>query len=268
MSGMVDAWAGAAEYEAFMGRWSRVLAPAFLAWLPESALPAGMTALDVGCGTGALGAALLDARPDARLLAVDASPAYAAAARRALHARRAVVVVADARALPWDAGQADVVLSSLVLNFVPEPERAVAEMRRVARRGGVVAACVWDYADGMRMLRLFWDAAVAIDPAAVELDEGRRFPLCDPAALESLWREAGLARVESGIVEVDTRFSDMDDLWAPFLGGQGPAPGYVRRLDAETRERLRERLERSLPSATAGVVALTARAWAVRGVLE
>jgi SAM-dependent methyltransferase len=161
--------------------------------------------------------------------------------------------------------QFDAVVSGLTLNFVPEPDRAAAELARVAAPGGVVAAYVWDYAEGMAMMRYFWDAATALDPAAAELDEGRRFPLCQPDALGRLWTGAGLADVEVRAIEVPTRFADFDDYWTPFLGGQGPAPGYVMSLDEERRDALRDLLHARLPSAQDGSIPLTARAWAVRG---
>jgi hypothetical protein len=117
----------------------------------------------------------------------------------------------------------------------------------------------------MELMRYFWDAAVALDPAARELDEGPRFPLCHPEPLAQLFREAGLARVETRPIEVPTLFRDFDDYWKPFLGGQGPAPGYVLSLDAARRDALRERLRSTLPIGQDGGIHLTARAWAVRG---
>jgi SAM-dependent methyltransferase len=123
------------------------------------------------------------------------------------------------------------VVSGLVLNFVPDPALAAREMTRVARPGGRVAAYVWDYAGRMELIRHFWDAAAALDPAAAELDEGRRFGLCQPEPLGRLFRDAGLADVGVRPIEVATRFRDFDDYWDPFLGGQGPAPGYAMSLD-------------------------------------
>jgi hypothetical protein len=139
-------------------------------------------------------------------------------------------------------------------------------MARVARSGAVVATYLWDYADGMQLLRAFWDAAVALDPEAAALDEGRRFPLCRPEALTTLWQRAPLRDVECRPLDVATRFASFDDLWTPFLGGQGPAPSYVASLDERRRARLRERLRERLPAAPDGAIPLTARAWAVRGV--
>jgi SAM-dependent methyltransferase len=257
-----DVWASGDAYEPYVGRWSRLVARDFLSWL---ATPPGATWLDVGCGTGALTGEILRAAGPAHLHAVDASPEYVLFARGRAHDRRATFAVADARSLPQPAGSVDVVVSGLALNFIPQPDVAVAEMARVARAGGVVAAYVWDYADGMRLIRLFWDAAVALDPAAAELDEARRFPLCRPAPLEALFRGAGLERVESRAIDVPTRFADFDDVWAPFLGGQGPAPGYLMGLPGERRAALRERLRTTLPAAADGSIDLGARAWAVRG---
>jgi SAM-dependent methyltransferase len=153
-----------------------------------------------------------------------------------------------------------------VLNFVPDPGQAVREMARVTRPGGRVAAYVWDYAGRMELMRHFWDAAAALDPAAAELDEGRRFGLCRPEPLARLLRDAGLAGVEVRPVEVPTRFRDFDDYWDPFLGGQGPAPGYASSLDEPRRAALRAALRARLPAAADGSIPLVARAWAAAGV--
>jgi SAM-dependent methyltransferase len=258
-----DVWAIGAAYEPYIGRWSRLVAREFLAWLAQ---PAEGRWLDVGCGTGALTGAVLAGAAPAHVLAADASMGFVAFARRELPASRASFVVADARALPCASSALDAVVSGLVLNFVPEPERAAAEMTRVARPGAVVATYLWDYAEGMQLLRAFWDAAVALDPGAAALDEGRRFPLCHPAALSTLWERQSLRDVECRPLDVATRFASFDDLWTPFLGGQGPAPSYVASLDEPRRALLRERLRERLPVTSDGAIPLTARAWAVRGV--
>jgi SAM-dependent methyltransferase len=257
-----DVWAGGEAYEPFVGRWSRLVAREFLAWL--AAAP-GTRWLDVGCGTGALTGEILGAVAPAHVRAVDPSLPFVRFARGRVGDPRAAFLVADARSLPLPTGSVDAAVSALALNFIPQPEAAVAEMARVVRVGGVVAAYVWDYADGMQILRRFWDAAVALDPAAAELDEARRFPLCGPAALDALFRGAGLGGVESRAIDVPTRFRDFDDYWRPFLGGQGPAPGYAMGLREERRAALRERVRAALPVAADGSIALAARAWAVRG---
>ena len=134
-----------------------------------------------------------------------------------------------------------------------------------AAASGVVAAYVWDYADRMQLMRYFWDAAVALDPAAAELDEGVRFPICRPERLEALWRAAGLTEVSSRAIDVPTTFPDFDDYWSPFLGGQAPAPGYAMSLDEGRRATLRERIRSMLPIEQDGSIRLIARAWAIRG---
>jgi SAM-dependent methyltransferase len=260
-----DVWASGSAYEPYMGRWSRLVARELTAWL---AMPPGAVWLDVGCGTGALTAAVLATAAPAGAWAVDASVSYARYSRLRIRDRRAAFAAADARSLPFAAGSIDVVVSGLVLNFVPRPDLVVKEMARVARPGGVVAAYVWDYAKGMQMLRTFWDAATAVDPTAAALDEGRRFPLGTEGAMPALWRDAGLLDVEERALEVPTTFRDFDDYWAPFLGGQGPAPSYLMGLDPHLRERLRERVRAALPASGGGAIALTARAWAVRGVRD
>ena len=258
-----DVWAVGDAYEPFIGRWSRGIAREFLAWLD---VPRGARWLDVGCGTGALCETVLSAAAPDRVHAADASFGFTAHARRHTRDERALFAVADARALPWASTSFDAVVSGLVLNFVPAPEHAASEMARVARRGGMVAAYVWDYADGMQLLRRFWDAAVALDPDAAVLDEARRFPLCEPATLAALLEGAGLDEVRGGALEIEARFADFDDLWSPFLGGQGPAPSYVAGLDEPRRSRLRERLRAALPCTPDGAITLTARAWAIRGL--
>jgi SAM-dependent methyltransferase len=257
-----EVWASGAAYEPYVGRWSRLVARDFLAWL---AVPSGRRWLDVGCGTGALSETILQQAAPSHVTGLDASSGYVAYAREAVDDTRATFLVADAQDLPAATGSYDTAVSGLMLNFVPRPERAVAEMARATRSGGTVATYVWDYAAGMQLIRFFWDAAVALDPAARDLDEGRRFPLCQPEPLAGLLRSARLAEVAVRAIDVPTTFRDFADYWTPFLGGQGPAPGYVRALDATRRAALRDRLQASLPADADGAIRLTARAWAVRG---
>jgi hypothetical protein len=141
-------------------------------------------------------------------------------------------------------------------------------MRRVARPGATLAAYVWDYAGKMELMRYFWDAAAALDPKALALDEGRRFPLCQPGELARLFSEAGLTAVETTALDVPTRFRDFNDYWRPFLGGQGPAPGYAMSLAEDQRNALRDRISAALPHTADGSIDLIARAWAVRGIVS
>jgi len=258
-----ELWAEAEAYEPFVGRWSRRVAPAVLRWLD---VPAGARWLDVGSGTGALSQAILAQAAPRAVTGVDRSPSFATFARRQTPGQAARFAVGDAVRLPVAAGAFDAVVSGLVLNFVARPEQAAAEMARAARPGGVVAAYLWDYAGRMQMLRYFWNAAAALDPAAHDLDQGRRFPLCQPAALQALFEGAGLRAVAVEPVDIDTEFRDFDDYWLPFLGGQGAAPGYVRGLSDERRAALRDYLRERLPTALDGSIPMVGRAWAVRGL--
>jgi SAM-dependent methyltransferase len=252
-----DRWSSGDAYEPFIGRWSRLVAREFVGWLDVAP---GARWLDVGCGTGALTQTILDdAAPDS-VVGVDPSAAYVAHCAAHVTDPRATFRTGDALALPVDDDAADVVASGLVLNFVPDPVAAVAEM---ARAGATVAAYVWDYAEGMQLLRVIWDAAADLDPAARELDEGVRFPLCTPDALRAAF--AALDDVEVTGITVDTVFADFADYWTPFLGGQGPAPSYVASLADEQAAALRESVRAQLPVAADGTIPLTARAWAVRG---
>jgi SAM-dependent methyltransferase len=257
-----DVWASGAAYEPYVGRWSRLVAREFLSWL---AVPPGKRWLDVGCGTGALTGMIVAMASPAHVDAVDRSEGYVAYAQEQVPDPRVRFHVADAQALPSDAAAYDAVVSGLVLNFVPDPAGAAAEMARVARPGATVAVYVWDYAEKMELMRYFWDAAVALDPGARELDEGRRFPLCRPEPLGALFRQAGLADVEVRAIDVPTVFRDFDDYWTPFLGGQAPAPSYAMSRDEAGRAALRERIRAALPVEADGSIRLVARAWAVRG---
>jgi hypothetical protein len=127
---------------------------------------------------------------------------------------------------------------------------------------------VWDYKEGMGLMRVFWDAAVALDPDAQALDEGVRFPLCRPELLRYLFEGAGLQSIDVRAIDVPTVFDNFDDYWQPFLGGQGPAPGYAMSLSAERREQLRDAVRERLPIEVDGRIALTARAWAIRGTVS
>lgn len=258
-----EVWAIGDAYEAYVGRWSRRVAVAFLQWLDA---PAGRRWLDVGCGTGALTETVLAVTEPTHVVGVDTSEAFLAHARARILDPRATFRAGDARSLSLPDRCVDVVVSGLALNFVPDPHRAAAEFARVARAGGIAAAYVWDYAEGMAMMRYFWDAATTLDPAAAERDEARRFPLCQPESLRRLWADAGLDLVRVHAIEVPTVFTDFDDYWTPFLGGQGPAPGYAMSLTEEHRSALRDLVRARLPSGPDGSVPLTARAWAVRGV--
>jgi hypothetical protein len=155
-----------------------------------------------------------------------------------------------------------------VLNFVPTPERMISEMVRVAGVGGTAAVYVWDYADQMQLTRYFWDAAIALDPTARDLDQGVRFPICRPEPLTEILRSAGLENVEVRPIDVPTVFDDFDDYWSPFLGGQGSAPGYLTSLGEERRNALRDYIRSQLPAAPDGSIHLIARVWAARGTVS
>ena len=255
-----DTWERGDPYERYVGRWSRRVAPLFLSWLR---VPAGRKWVDVGCGTGALCSAILDHTSPSLVVGIEPSDGFFETARSNL-AGRALLQRGSATAMPLGDSSVDVVVSGLVLNFVPHARAALAEMTRVTASGGVIGAYVWDYAGKMELMRIFWDAAVGLDPDAAKMDEGMRFPLCRPEALTELFAGAGCNGIETTAIDIATAFAGFDDYWQPFLGGQGPAPAYAMSLDEDARVRLRDRIRERIPVQADGSISLTARAWAIR----
>jgi len=265
MPDISDQWAAGSTYEDFMGRWSRLLAPLFVAWL---GIPDRQHWLDVGCGTGAMTDAILSLAEPATVVGCDPASTFLDYARTHTPDARATFIVASADGLPGRVGGYRSVTSLLALNFFPDPAAAVREMRSLTAPQGAVSACVWDYAGGMEFLRLFWDVATSLDATARDHDEGRRFPLCHPAALVALFRAGGLDDVRCEPIEVTTTFASFDDYWRPLLGGVGPAPSYVASLEPERRALLARQLEPALQPGPSGAISLSARAWAVRGTVN
>jgi SAM-dependent methyltransferase len=258
-----DAWTRGDAYDRYVGRWSRQVAPLFLTWLR---IPSDQRWLDLGCGTGSLCAAILDHCLPLCVTGVEPSEGFLQTANEAL-AGRALIQRGSATEIPLGDASMDVVVSGLVLNFIPDPRSAVTEMIRVTARGGTIGAYVWDYAGKMEFMRHFWDAAVELNPDAAKLDEGLRFPLCRPEALAELFIGAGLTRVEVKAIDIPTPFESFEDYWQPFLGGQGPAPAYTLSLEPSARARLRDRLRERMPVERGGSISLSARAWAARGIV-
>ncbi len=257
-----ESWSSGDAYERYVGRWSRMVAREFIRWL---AVPKNKQWLDVGCGTGALSQIIFGTQKPKSVKGIDRSEEQVKTARHILNHPNVEFETGDAQSLPVESESVDVAVSGLVLNFVPKHEQMVAEMKRVVRRNGIVAVYVWDYAAKMQFMRHFWNAAAALDPAARDLDEGTRFPICDPEGLLCLFQDAGLAHAEARGIEIPTHFKNFDDFWTPFLGGQGPGPGYTMSLSEERRAQLRERIYNSLPFAVDGSIPLVARAWAIKG---
>jgi SAM-dependent methyltransferase len=208
---------------------------------------------------------MLDHASPSAVVGIDPSPEFVAHVKANLEDPRATFAVGSAMELDFDDGAFGAAAAGLVLNFVPDPAVAATEMRRVVRPGGTVGAYVWDYAGEMRMLRVFFDAAVELDPEAAQMDEGRRFPLCRPDRLLALFEGAGLQAVEVRSLDVDMDFQDFNDYWNPFLGGQGPAPHYAMSLDSARRGRLRDLIRSRLKPDPDGHIRMVSRSWAVKG---
>jgi SAM-dependent methyltransferase len=258
-----DGWAIGAAYDAYMGRWSRSLAPAFVEWLDQ---PPRRHWLDVGCGTGALSTAICELANPGSIVACDPSGPFIDYARDTLPDKRVNFELATAEHLPSREGGFDVVVSGLVLNFVAAPERALGAMRARLSADGCVAAYVWDYAGGMEFLRCFWEAALAQSSLAGEFDERQRFANCRPTQLAASFRAAGLEKVETTALDSTIRFANFDEYWQPFLGSTGPAPSYLASLDPAQREDLKNLLRERVGAGRDGGIEFQARAWAVRGI--
>jgi SAM-dependent methyltransferase len=257
-----DTFADAKAYDRFMGRWSRRLAPLFIEFADISN---DARVLDVGCGTGALTMAIANRKMASKVVGLDLSKQYIEYARSHNPLNRVRFEVGDAQSLGFPDGSFDSAVSLLVFNFISEPNRAITELKRVTAPGGRISAAVWDYGEGMQMLRVFWDAAIALKPEAEAKDE-KNFPLCRSGALKQLWVDAGLARIDERPLEMRMDFASFDDYWEPFTFGQGPAGAYVSSLDSTERTRLRNELKKRLHIArNTDSVSLLARAWAVRG---
>lgn len=252
-------------YEPLTGRWSRLVAPSFVDWLD---VPAGGRWLDVGCGTGALIQTILDTQRPAEIIGIDPNSPFIAYARRRIDDNRVRFEVGDARDLPVPSMQFHSVVAGLVLNHIPDPgkEKAVREMRRTARKGGVVAGYVWDYPAGLMPRVRFWETATARDPAAAEFDERGRYPICTREGLEALFRRAGLSCIETRLFEIEARFASFDDYWSPFLAGAGLASRYVLSLSDEGKAALRDDLQRALPVNADDSIVLPMRAIGVQGL--
>ena len=255
----------AESYERFMGRWSRLLAPQFVAF---SEIGNGEAVLDVGSGTGALSMALRAAATHGNVIGVDPSVDYVNHASRWSRDPFLRFMVGDAQQLPFADAEFDKTVSALVLNFVPEPARALSEMIRVTKHGGVVTSAVWDYGEGMQMLRVFWDEATALD-ASVEPRDEAHMPLCSAGQLAALWQGAGLTNVQEVALTVALHFTSFDDYWGPFLLGQGPAGAYARTLSEAQRRALAARLRhRLIGDGPDRAIEIRARAWAVKGTVH
>jgi len=261
---MKDSWKSGDPYEYYMGRWSLLAAKLFVGWLcPSSEL----NWLDIGCGSGALSEVILNNYKPTTLIAIDQSEDFVRITRKRLGSR-AHCLVGDGLSLPLGECSVNITVSGLVLNFLPEPEKALSEMRRVTDIGGTVAAYVWDYAGKMDFLRHFWDAAVELKPEALSLHESRRFSDCNAGVLKELFENGDFESIETSSIEITTLFRDFDDYWKPFLGGQGPAPSFVLSLDNDEKNKLQNTLKARLPTRPDGSIAMKARAIAAKGQIS
>jgi SAM-dependent methyltransferase len=245
-----------------MGRWSRLLAPGYIKF---AGVKNGDRVLDVGAGTGSLASTLEATFSSSEIVGVDPSEGFVSYAQKNAKSNRARFEVGDAQALQYQDASFDNTMALLVMNFVPDHNKAVREMRRVTRPQGIVSACVWDYNAGMEMLRFFWDEAVALDPAIEPKDE-RHMKLSREGQLRELWTQSGFINVRETPLVIDQAFISFDDYWGSFLSGAGPGGAYVVSLAGDRRQQLEARMrKRLLGNRQDGAFAIKARAWCVRG---
>jgi SAM-dependent methyltransferase len=261
MKNAADSWNKGDPYEYFMGRWSKLTATLFLEWLHA---PFNLSWLDLGCGTGALSEAINKTCKPSYLFCIDPSPEFLQKTEDRLSSS-AHFAVGSASNIPVGDDTFAILVSGLALNFFPDVDKALSEMKRVVKINGIIAAYVWDYAGRMDFLRIFWDAASEVDANARQLDEGVRFPICNASALETAFQKAGLTNVQTGDLDTLTVFKNFEDYWNPFLGGQGPAGSYLVSIDKNLQIGIKENLRKRLPAEADGSIKLLARAIAVRG---
>lgn len=260
---MTGMFANAIGYEQLMGRWSARLAPLFVEF---ARVRDGGRILDVGCGTGALVRTIANTARSSELVGVDPAQSFIDYARTQSHDPRITFQVGDAMELPFPSASFDQVLSLLVMMFIPKPEQAAGEMRRVTRPGGTVSACTWDR-EGLELSSIFWEEAVRLDPGADARSQRPKHSNRE-GQLTALWRSAGLQNVEETVIEMPMPFASFADFWEPHLKGVAPQGAYVATLSAERRDAVREGLrKRLLADRPDGAFSLRAKALAVRGTV-
>lgn len=253
-------------YELQMGRWSRRLAPKFIGF---AGIKNAACVLDVGCGTGNLASTLALNSNIRGIHGVDFSAPYIEHAKRNNSGSRIQFQVGDACALPFGDKEFEHTLAMLVIQFIPQPERAISEMRRVTRPGGTVAAATWDARGGFVWARMFWDTAAMLDPEA----NARRAkilsrPMSRPGDLERAWKAAGLTDVVQDTLTIRMDFASFDDFWAPIDGTDGPYAEYVRTLEAEVKSALRDKVRLAYVDGEAdGPRSYAATSWVVKGTV-
>jgi ubiquinone/menaquinone biosynthesis C-methylase UbiE len=247
-------------YDRFVGRYGPRLA---LATCEAAGVREGQRVLDVGCGPGALVSKLAEIVGAESVAGLDPSEPFVQAARARVPGAR--ILVGSAESIPFADGEFDATLSQLVVNFLADPDQGLREMSRVTRPGGTVAGCVWDYGEGMTMLRAFWEAAAALDPErATPLMESHTMRFSRPEELGGLWENAGLTEVDVSPIVAEAAYDDIDDLWAPFPTGVGPAGAYAAALGADAQTALRDEFWHRL-GRPEGPFTLSARAWCTVG---
>jgi len=256
-----DSWDSSESYEVFMGRWSKLIASKFLKWLNP---PINLSWLDLGCGTGALSKAIYSCCQPKSVTGIDPSAEFLIKAKEKI-SNKAEFIVGTSTNIPKENETFDKVISGLALNFFQDIDNSFSEMKRIIKKKGEIAAYVWDYSDRMDFLRLFWDAAKRIDPESQNLDEGVRFPICIIINLKKTFQNADLSDIETTYLDIDTIFSNFEDFWKPFLGGQGPAPSYLHSLSEALQNKIKAKIRERITFESDGSIKLLARAIAIRG---
>jgi ubiquinone/menaquinone biosynthesis C-methylase UbiE len=260
-----NSWSGSKAYDEFMGKWSLLVARKFLGWLGESDIIENKKWLDVGCGTGVLSYEIANTSQPTSVLGIDPSaqylPKYSDQSSDIIEFK-----VGSGNKLPVNQSEFDFIVSALALNFMSNKIESIKEMLRVLKPGGIIALYVWDYAEKMEFLRYFWDGVIKTDSSSIKFDEAQLFPICNIDNLTELFSSCGVNSIITKEIIIDTTFSNFDEYWTPFLGGQGPAGNYLQLHDEKKRKKIRDRVKEHLPISDDGTINLIARAFAIKGV--
>ncbi len=250
------------QYDNFMGRWSREVATQFIKWIgPEPHL----SWLDVGCGTGTLAQTVIKSCSPSLIVGTDPLKSSIEAAKLHPENKDVEFQIGDVQDLPFDQAKFDFVISGLMIKFVKDKVRAIREMKRVTRAGGMTALYDWDMDGNMNTTRHFWDAVSTIRPECIESPKARKTPMTEIGSIASLFESAGINEIKQCIISFTTQFQDLDDYWSPITKNSQNVGRFYKTMTREERETVYRQLEKTLPFNSNGSISFESRAVAIKG---